>query len=312
MPTHFEVSAFSVLLDILGAKAKREAQRWEGIIAPALRVYPELRDVLVKQIPYRPEFSNEDMAKIVSVVKQLKRGAGQGLYTRSLPLKGVDTKFLETHEILLAQILDVLHDNEITEDGGLRTWLGCKKVPTGWLTLRAACPEVRKQLGGHELLQLDQETVSSLPITPSHLLIVENLAPIFVPAPQPGMIIVGPCGRNLAWLRDCEWASTARVGYWGDIDSWGFSCLGDARSHQAHLESLMMDQETFERFIKLAVKEPSSSRVKTERLSNLERDFCTQLIDNSWDVDRLEQERVSGEYAQEQLRRCIGDNKLKT
>ncbi len=301
VPTHLEIEAFSELARILGDEAVAALNQWEEILAPALKDKPSLIDALISLIPFDPIMTPAVMANAVSVVAQLHEGMGRGFYSRGLPINGVDTKFLEVNERLVTVILDDLNDGRVTGAGGLFPWLGCESAPSGWITIRSLCDEITESLGGHSVMQLPPKSVRLLNIAPTHLLVVENLQSLFVPDSLIGTVAIGGCGANLAWMTDCSWAERAAVGYWGDIDSWGFKLLSDARISLPQIESLLMDERALTKHLGFGVSEGTSTFSEMPGLKDNEFEFVKLLRSGNWGHTRLEQERLHVDYVRSAL-----------
>ena len=299
IPTRLEIRTFSEFAEILGQDVVDELERWETILAPTVEASSEFYRPLLQLAPFTEGMSPDLVTAALAVARQLRKGLGRGLYPRGLPISGVDTKFLENQEPVLTILLDVLHGGEVSREGGLFPWLGCEDVPANWLTIRCLCPELALLLGGQALLQLPPDAVRVLDIDASHLLIIENLQSLFVPETMLGVLAIGGCGRNLSWLSNCAWARRAACGYWGDIDSWGFQMLSDARLRHPGITSLLMDEDTYLRHIKYAVMEPSPSTSEKPGLTKTEAGFLARLQNLEWRLTRLEQERLHIDFVKQ-------------
>lgn len=105
-------------------------------------------------------------------------------------------------------------------------------------------------------------------------------------------------GRNLQWMH-APWLADRRIAYWGDIDSWGLTILGEARTHQPRLQSLMMDTETLQRFAQFQVTEPVPRTDRPKALTPEEYELWERLRKES--NIRLEQERLPQDYVRSRL-----------
>lgn len=207
--------------------------------------------LLLRQLSRIRELSASEILNIAEVAMQLQPGMAQGKPLRGLAIGGIDSKFFERNRRLLILMLDVLFEGEVSRQG-LESFLGAVSENDHWLLLVSLQPG---------LLPFEQQRVraselerKSLPA--AKILIIENercwhqLPKVF------DCIAVLGAGLNLNWMR-ADWLMECRLGYWGDLDSWGFMMLGKARSYQSHVEALMMDRQVFDLYEKRSVIEPA-------------------------------------------------------
>ncbi|MNN80203.1 hypothetical protein D3C81_1969150 [compost metagenome] len=107
-------------------------------------------------------------------------------------------------------------------------------------------------------------------------------------------------GANTAWLQ-AEWLNDRRVGYWGDLDTWGLKFLADARLRQPHVEAVMMDRETLIAHVERGVCEERPAELPAYGLTPAERALFDELRSSQFGVGRLEQERLSQDYVEQAL-----------
>lgn len=303
LPVALRIDSVQTLLDCLGGDALALGHHWQKVMAPLLDLDRSLFPVLAHHLDALERMCEDDARLLARLLPQLHAGLGRGLYLRALPLAGVDTKFVESWQPLIGALLDTLHQGAVTAAGGLPAWLGCRENPRGWLLVRPLCARTRARLGGLPLLQLDGETIRRQPLPAGNILIVENRQSS--PGTGLGLPPVDDCiaifggGRNLGWLR-APWLADKRVGYWGDIDSWGLTLLGEARGHLPQLKSLMMDVETLEHFAQFQVAEPAPQTARPAALTPGETALWERLQVDGKSI-RLEQERLPQDYVRSRL-----------
>ena len=100
---------------------------------------------------------------------------------------------------------------------------------------------------------------------------------------------------------DAEWLKAKRVGYWGDIDTWGLAILSDVRDKFAEVEPLMMDVETLKAHEGKMVSEPVPFGSMPLSLNEDEARLFNDLISGRFQSQRLEQERLSSDYIRYKL-----------
>ena len=300
VPATLSFDSMQQLIDFLGPKAMGRRQRWEQRMAPILELDADLYPVLVRHLTRLEQMSEDDTVLIARLVAQLHQHIGRDSYLRALPLQQVDTKFLENNFALIADLLDAHLDGEITQANGLMNWLGCLEIPKAWLLVRPLCPQSRQRLCGLPILQLAAQTLRETALPARHILIVENKQSGYGLPQLADTIAVFGGGANVSWL-DADWLHDKHIAYWGDIDTWGFKLLSDARQHLPSLRALMMDKQTFGQFQQRAVSEPSPVDKLPPNLFADEIELFDELQQGSYRGLRLEQERLSFDYITDQL-----------
>lgn len=300
IPATLTLDSLQDLVAFIGPKAVARNQRWEKRMAPLLELDADLYPVLVRHLQTLEQMSEEDATLIARLVTQLHQNIGRESYLRALPLKQVDTKFLENNLALIADLLDAHLNGEITEANGLLNWLGCRELPKAWLLVRPLCPQSRERLCDLPVLQLPTQTLRETSLPAGNILIVENNQSGFGLPRLDDTIAVFGGGANVSWL-DAGWLRDKHIAYWGDIDTWGFNILSDARQYLPSLNALMMDLKTFAQFRQRAVPEPSPVEKLPPNLTAEEIELFDELRYGGYQGLRLEQERLSADYIASQL-----------
>lgn len=295
VPAQFVLDSIQSLILFLGDDAVRRSNRWQQLISPVLSVNQCLYPILVRQLKKLEQLSHVDTKMIALLLPQLYRGMGRGTYLRALPVVGVDTKFIETHQSLIALLLDELHGGAVSGHGGLLPWLDCVEAPGDWLLVRPLCSKTRQVLGGIPILRMPTAALLATPLPGERVLVVENDQSGYALPELPNTVAVIGGGRNLAWMA-ASWLGQRQIGYWGDLDSWGLVFLSEARQRQPHVESLLMDRETLSIHRDRMVQEPSPYPDMPEYLSEAELVVFQEIKDGVHGGTRLEQERVSADH----------------
>lgn len=300
VPKFFVLENLEALINFVGKEAVQRSKQWAKNMMPLLAIGEALYPVLVKHLNIFESIQFSDAELLSDLIKQLSFKMGTGLYLRALPLTGVDTKFLENHRTLVADVLDVLYDDEITEKGGLLEWLGCLENPKGWLTVRPLCENSKAKMGGFSVLQLHSDILRKQALPANNILVVENMqSGLGLPLLDDTIAIFGG-GKNVSWM-DASWLKSKRVAYWGDIDSWGLSILSDVRSKLPTINALMMDTNTLAQHIHRMVAEPEALERLPEFLTDLEAQLFLDLKAGNYPNTRLEQERLPPDFICTQL-----------
>lgn len=177
------------------------------------------------------------------------------------------------------------------------------------LRLVMLCPVLRGQLGGLRDIEAPIEELAGLPIKPRAALIVENLETAHSLEDFEGGVAVSRLGNAVSLLERLPWLRGLPVLYWGDLDTFGFAILALARDvlmrMGCHVDSVMMDADTVERHLHLAVAEPQrATGLQRQRLTQMEWRAYENLIAQRWGENvRIEQERIPWPFAALALKR---------
>lgn len=219
-----------------------------------------------------------DFQRLRGVVAWLRSNPVSGRFVRELPIRGIDSKWLERRLKVVTALVG-------TEQLGLRRpptllrtrFLGLGPTDVSMPVAEAACIEVD-----------------------APVLIVENLQTFLAVPRSLGVVVVAGQGDAVEALAGVNWARNAL--YWGDLDSHGLRILHRARSAGMNLRSVLMDSTTLYEFQDLWVPEPNPHSGALPRLTEDEAATLAALRAEG-DV-RLEQERISWDYALGQLERA--------
>lgn len=302
LPIALVLEGFDELTSFLGPAALKRRQHWESVFQPLCAVDPGLYPCLVRNLASLESLSVTDAGRLATTLVQLKPGLGRDSYLRALPLTGVDTKFVEQHLALLTELAEALHPGTVSAAGGLLTWLGCRDMPREWLFVRPLCGDVRRELGGIDLLQLPTATLLTTPLPGRSVLIVENIAAGYALPPLPGTVAVFGGGANVRWTQ-AGWLAQRRLGYWGDIDTWGLHYLAAVRRMQNHVEPLLMDLATVQAHLPCMVDEKAPNPAMPDHLSSAETELYQELLARRYGGCCLEQERLVADWVRAALHR---------
>ncbi|WAH57174.1 DUF3322 domain-containing protein [Pseudomonas silvicola] len=301
IPVEVRIHTVQQLITVLGNDAIARSKAWEARLEPLLALDESLYPALLRHLAALERLTVEDARLLAAVIPQLQRGLGQGRYLRAIPLMGVDTKFVELNQALIVALLDQRHRQQVSEEGGLEAWLGCRPTPSNWLTVKPLCSTARVRLAGLGLLKLPLEQLLEYPLPAGNILVVENLQTGYELPELPDTIAVCGGGANTRWLR-APWLEGKRIGYWGDLDTWGFKLLADARRLQPHIHALLMDNATLARHRERGCAEPNPAQMPVSGLSTAERETFDSLHNGLLGIGRLEQERLSQDWVNQALR----------
>ena len=278
---------------------KKEFCHFEQIIEHIDKRYHPLIIRQRTQVLARPAQEVIQAAKIAS---ELQPGSAQGKPLRLLSIGGCDSKFFERNRVLITQMLNQRFGSVIDEVG-LEGFLDALDERDHWLLVAP----LEKGLLPFRQQRVRARELSESPLPGSHVLVVENERCVYQLPPLPGVIAILGAGLNLNWLASNIF-NEKTLGYWGDIDTWGFKMLAKARAVQPGIAPLMMDSDTFNQFETIsAVAEPMiADREPPQTLTAPEALLYFALVGKQ--RGRLEQEFVDSEWVKATLHQWLRKN----
>lgn len=287
LPLHWQLSSPEEWAQASGdAQVQLELQRLRYLFD---RVDPRFHALLVRQRGLWRERNDGEVVQAAALTLELEPGIAVGRPLRSLPLAGIDSKFIERNRGLVTALLDIRFEGQVSQLG-LTSFLDAADEGDHWLLVvplsQGLLPFAQQRIRAREL------TDASLPA--GHILLIENDRCLHLLPPLPDTIAVLGSGLDLAWLR-ADWLRQRYLGYWGDMDTWGLHMLARARNLQSHLEPLLMERALFDRHAAaLAVPEPINAGPEPpDGLSAHEQNFYRHLLTLA--KGRIEQEFLPGD-----------------
>jgi hypothetical protein len=207
----------------------------------------------------------------------------------------VDTKFIEGHRTLLADLLDVLAPGVADEsrsagkDFARRYGFSDKPAMT-----RVRSLDGNPVVGGFTDATVRVDELAGLELTARRVLVVENEVTFLALPHVAGAIAFFGAGFDVLRLGRLPWLRDRDVVYWGDLDTHGFVILDRLRGQLPEVRSILMDVETLTAHATQWTTDTSPSRVVLERLTPGEDTTYRTLRDHELGTSvRLEQERVA-------------------
>lgn len=282
--------------DALALLGKAEAfRRCRERADETLRRFPALRAWVVRH--GATLLAEEDIwERVLAVLSWFQAHPRPGLYLRQLSIPGVDTKFIERHKRLLSELLDVVLppgalDPSASGAAGFEQRYGLRSRPP-MVRFRLLDPAL--YLSGLSDLAVPAAHFAALQLSAERVFITENeINGLSFPPVLRALVVFG-LGYGLERLSEATWLRSARVYYWGDIDTHGFTMLHRLRAFLPEAQSLLMDRTTLMAHRALWGTEPEPAQAPLERLNTDERELYDDLRhDRLGPRVRLEQESVS-------------------
>lgn len=244
---------------------------------------------------------------VLSAVSWISAQGGSRRYLREIDVPGVDTKFIEQHRAILAELLEVIlppHRIEGRHSRGrefaLRYGLA---MPRPLLRLRVGAGVLPFPSGLQEL-GVRPDELATVAVPPCRVLVVENeISYLSVPTP-PGWLVIFGSGYTVATLGELPWLAGCEIHYWGDLDTHGFAILDRLRAWWPHAQSVLMDRSTLLAHEDRWGAENTPTRSRLSRLTSPECDLYDDLVEDTFGTRiRLEQERIAWDHVVDALAR---------
>ena len=276
---------------------QKEARIFAQIGASTAARHPVLLAWLAKR-PLRALELAEVWEKLLDVTDWLLAHPRPGIYLRQMDIPGVHSKFVEAQRGVLSELLDlVLPESGIdTSASGLNQFnrrYGFldkpERIRLRWLD--PACSPLPAL--GQADLTLDAASFAGLSRSVDRVFITENEINFLAFPSVPNSLLIFGAGYGFAALAQAAWLHACQIHYWGDIDTHGFAILNELRSHFPHVESLLMDRQTFLAHSGLWGDEPLPQQRELDHLTTNELALYDDLRDQRLGNKlRLEQERI--------------------
>ena len=212
-------------------------------------------------------------------------------------MPGSDTKFIERHRGVLADLLDLHLDPGRIDSGAPRTDFagryGFRKKPD-YVRFRlpgGAGPDLAPAPFSEMAVRADEFSTRPAGIQTAY--VAENeITYLAFPVTANAMVIFGG-GYAVSALERLGWLAGLRLIYWGDIDTHGFAILNRLRQTFPHARSMLMDRGTLLAHRSQWVTEPSPLDAPLGLLEPDEASLYRDLADGTLGPSiRLEQERI--------------------
>jgi len=198
--------------------------------------------------PFRVIALNADWGLILQVVAWMKTRPAQKIYTRQIDLPGVDTKFIELHAGVLAELFELVTDLPIEklspESTDFHARFGFLREPPR-VRFRVLDPAIRFAfLPDKPDVELDAQSFAALQLPLKRVFVTENKTNFLAFPGVDDSIVVFGSGYGMRAFGIAQWVHRLPLYYWGDIDTHGFAILNELRSVFPHAQSFLMDRET--------------------------------------------------------------------
>ena len=290
LPSRAVVRDYAQAWALLGVA--REVAEFDRILE---RVTPEqvLRDAVVAN-PLKALAVGPAWDEVLRAYRWLRDSRGSERYLREVDVPGVDTKFIDQHRGLLAQLLGVRGTS-----AGFVADLGLRGKPE-MVRLRSH-PGLGLLAGFSEAAVRLEELVTARVEVRTALIVENEISYLSVPVPEGGVVVWGK-GFEVDRAGALPWLRGAAVTYWGDLDTHGFAILNQLRAWLPHTRSVLMDRQTLLAHRERWGREPAPTAARLDRLTPEEAALYADLVSDRFaDRLRLEQERIAWDWVEQCL-----------
>lgn len=275
----------------------KECAVFAQIQAFTAKMQPQLLPWLQKR-PLRALEHAAHWEKLLAVVTWLQAHPRPGIYLRQIDQPGIDSKFVESHRALLAELLDLALspqaiDLSASGIAGFNRRYGFLDKPERIRCrfLDPACAPAPWL--SHADLTLDSASFAALQPAVERIFITENeINFLAFPGVSRSLLIFG-AGYGFTALAQAGWLRDKAIHYWGDIDTHGFAILNELRAYLPQVQSLLMDTPTLLANRALWGQESSPIQHDLPRLTPEERQLYDTLRQQTLGPTlRQEQERI--------------------
>ena len=288
IPGRAWVDGYEQAWALLGAAG--EIRRLAGLAEQTRAACPQLVPWL-NRYPVRALGLAADWPQLLATVTWIDQRQAPGMYLRQVDVPGVDTKFIERHKGVLADLLDQqLNAERIDQETrDFEARFRFRRKPA---YVRFRCGRLSE--GGFTELSVRADELTAPPLGITRAYIVENeVTYLAFPLAADAIVIFGG-GYAVPVLESLAWLPALDVIYWGDIDTHGFAILNRLRHHVPQARSILMDHATLLAHRDQWVREPIPTAAVLDQLSAAEQSLYRDLVTAEFGpAVRLEQERIS-------------------
>ena len=292
IPCRAWIDGFGQLWDLLGVS--RDVRRFAELADATRAACPRLGPWMTAH-PMRVLGLRDCWPQLVGTVRWIADCRQRDMYLRQVDVPGSDTKFIEQHRGILADLLDLQLDGQL--DPAIRRTdfagrYGFRRKPE-YVRFRLPGSDVSPGFGQFTELTVRTAEFTAAPPEVTAVYVAENeITYLAFPVPEHAMVIFGG-GYAVSALERLGWLAGTRLVYWGDIDTHGFAILNRLRRRFPHASSMLMDRATLLAHRGQWVTEPSPTDAALDLLEPAEASLYRDLADGTLGPSvRLEQERV--------------------
>ena len=287
-------------------KKEKEVSQFKTDVKLIRTKVPELNHWLFHNPQKVIEYSDR-WNDLLKVCQYLQLNPKPNLYLRELPIQ-VPTKFIEQNQKIVRSLVEaILPIEQIVSVESEKEYTFEKRF-----SLKYREPLIRLRLLDQTLkdkysfpatdISIPMSEFKQLNLETHRCFITENLMNFLTLPPLEDSFALFGSGYAVQALKSTIWLAYCPIFYWGDLDIDGFKILSQLRSYFPQTISTMMDMKTFETFHEFSI---TVAGVITETLPHLTPEEQILYTHLALHQKRLEQERISQDYANRLLQNLI-------
>lgn len=288
LPVSIKIETLNEFLYLLDKEAEYEI--FTQLYAKIIKKYPTLKILFLKKPFFVLQYYNE-WDKFFLILNFFLQNKQNNLYIREISLQDIDTKYIQKHTKIIDMLLCTITQTDLLCT--LSEYSFEKRYH-----LKYPLPQIRFRILDKDLyiaglsdIMLTVEEFKNLNIACKRVFIVENQITTLAFGDIKESIVIFGSGYKVGVLKNVKWLEEKILYYWGDIDADGFAILSQMRGYFPKIQSLCMDEKTFETFKHYAVKDIKAIMKELKYLKEEEKKLYSRLKNQ-----RLEQERIPFEW----------------
>ncbi|MHB8450866.1 MAG: Wadjet anti-phage system protein JetD domain-containing protein [Mycobacteriales bacterium] len=297
LPTAADIATAELALSLLDGEHRAAAAQYAEALPVGQSIIPEVVPVMLAR-PHGIIAAGDAFPLLLDVIAWMRAHPRPGVYARQIPVGGVHTKLIETHQPLLARLLNAaLPEN--TVDPTVASFPGRYglRSPARRVRVRGDAAMLGVPTPGAADVEWDIAALAAVDVDANgitQLLVVENKTSFLTCPAGNGQLTVWGQGYGAdELLAALPWLGRVTVLYWGDIDTHGFTILNRVRRAAPHALSVLMDAETLVAHKAFWTREPTPHVEALTELTDAERALYEGLCVGIYgDRIRLEQELI--------------------
>lgn len=270
---------------------EKEVRQFKKDLDTLLTAFPILAG-WAEKYPLKVVNHSEEWTDLLKVLTYFSHHPQPNLYIRELPI-AVHTKFIEQHKGILRELLDIVIADFVRQAEKRFETRFHLKYDEELIRVKFLDDRLSLSYGaGMKDISLPISEFCASQWKVKAIFIVENKVNFLTFPSVPDAILIWGHGYGIANLKEAAFLQNALLYYWGDLDAQGFEILSQFRGYFPQTQSILMDNDTFNRYFEK--NEGTESKVSVElHLNHAEQELYERIKKNNW---RLEQEKIPHSY----------------
>ena len=274
--------------------ATKEYALFMQVSGELLSAFPGLKAWLLKNAGCAAALT-PSLQRLMAVTQWIMNNPEPQIFLRQLCVRGVDTKFIETNKKVIGDWLDIVlpprHINSLhTGSKGFEQRFGFLTKPA---LVRFRLLDKTKAPAGFSDITVRADEFCRIEQEVRIVFVIENdINCLSFPPVKDSMVIFGR-GYGFDFLAGASWLRSAKIWYWGDIDTHGLAILSGFREYFPDSRSFLMDRNVLLECKDSWSTEPEQCAAMPSHLDEKETQLFLDLKEDRLGKSvRLEQELI--------------------